>query len=286
VFSVVVPIHNEEASLEALSKRLAAVMGQMEDPFEVIMVDDGSTDDSYAAMAEISRLDPRFRAVGLSRNFGHQVALTAGLELASGEAVITMDADLQHPPEVVPELIARWREGFDVVYGVMRSRASESRFKRTSSNTFYRMLGRLADVPMEPNAGDFRLVDRTVVDVLRRMPERNRYLRGMFAWVGFTQTGVDYACAPRHAGRSSYTLNRMMRLGVDAVISFSIAPLRLVLSLGLVASLLSVLVGQRKPPTSSSRRRDRCSPRAMYPHRRSASRPWSRRSCAGEPGPV
>ena len=243
VFSVVVPVHNEEDSLLVLADRLRDVMTQLSEPFEVLLVDDGSGDASYAIMADISRRDPRFRAVGLSRNFGHQVALSAGLDLASGQAVIMMDADLQHPPEVIPDLVQRWHEGYEVAYGVMRSRESESVFKRWSSNAFYGILGRLVDIPMQANAGDFRLVDRSVVDVLRGMPERNRYLRGMFSWVGFRQIGVDYECAPRHAGRSSYTLSRMLRLGSDAVVSFSIAPLRLVLSLGLVASVVSVLVG-------------------------------------------
>jgi dolichol-phosphate mannosyltransferase len=243
VFSVVVPVHNEEETLRLLADRLRGMLTALGEPFEVLMIDDGSTDDSYAVAENIALEDPRFRVVGLSRNFGHQVALTAGLDLAAGAAVITMDADLQHPPEVVPVMVDRWHEGYDVVYGVMRSRESETRFKRWSSNSFYGLLGKLADIPMQPNAGDFRLVDRAVVEVMRGMPERNRYLRGMFSWVGFRQVGVDYECAPRQGGRSSYTLSRMVRLGVDAVISFSIVPLRIVLSLGLFASLVAVLVG-------------------------------------------
>jgi dolichol-phosphate mannosyltransferase len=243
VFSVVVPVHNEEESVGHLAERLREMLTALGEPFEVVMVDDGSTDESFAVMEDIALKDPRFRVVGLSRNFGHQVALTAGLDLAAGAAVITMDADLQHPPEVVPIMVDRWREGYDVVFGIMRGRKSETRFKRWSSNAFYGLLGKLADIPMEPNAGDFRLVDRAVVEVMRGMPERNRYLRGMFSWVGFRQVGVDYVCAPRQGGHSSYTLGRMVRLGVDAVISFSIIPLRIVLSLGLFASLVAALVG-------------------------------------------
>jgi len=243
VISVVLPVYNEEESLVVLAARLTGVLTEIGETFEVLLVDDGSSDDSYAIMETLVERDSRFRAISLSRNFGHQVALTAGLDLAAGQAVITMDADLQHPPEVIRDLVSRWNEGFDVVYGVMRSRESESRFKRWSSDVFYKVLSRLVDTPMEANAGDFRLMDRAVVEVLRRMPERNRYLRGIVAWVGFRQVGVNYDCGPRHAGRSSYTFARMLRLGVDAVISFSIVPLRFVLSIGMFASLISVLVG-------------------------------------------
>lgn len=242
-FSIVIPSFNERDSLAAMSERLTAVMATVGEPFEVIFVDDGSSDNSFAVMKMIAAEDSRFRAVQLARNFGHQVALTAGLDIASGQAVITLDGDLQHPPEVIPEMIDRWRDGFDIVYGVMTSRESETKFKRYSSDLFYRLLDKLVDIPMTANAGDFRLADRAVVDVLRGMPERNRYLRGMFSWVGFRQVGVEYACAPRHAGKSSYTLSKMLRLGLDAVVGFSVVPLRVVLSLGLFASMISLLVG-------------------------------------------
>ncbi|MEO6713338.1 MAG: glycosyltransferase family 2 protein [Mycobacteriales bacterium] len=242
-YSIVVPIYNEAGCIAELSERLCWLMDQLDGPTEVVLVDDGSTDNSYAQMAELARRDPRFKAVGLSRNFGHQVALTAGFDLAAGAAVVTMDADLQHPPETILEMAKLWRDGYQVVYGVMRSRITENRFKRFTSDTFYSLLRRLVDVHMPANAGDFRMVDRAVVDVIRSMPERNRYLRGMFAWVGFRQIGVDYDCAPRHAGKSSYNVTKMLRLALNAVVGFSVLPLRLALGVGVGAAFISMAVG-------------------------------------------
>lgn len=243
VYSFVIPVYREEGSLMALAERLRWLMGELDGPAEVILVDDGSDDSSFVVAQGISRDDGRFKVVSLSRNFGHQVALTAGLDLAEGDAVITMDADLQHPVEVVPEMVQRWREGFDVVYGVMRSRPSESLRKRKTSDWFYKLLSRLVDVHMPNNAGDFRLIDRNVLLAVRSMPERNRYLRGMFAWVGFKQVGVEYDCLPRFAGRSTYTWRKMLNLGFNAVVGFSLLPLRCGLVVGMVTSLLALALG-------------------------------------------
>ena len=184
-FSVVVPIHDEEESLGELHRRLATVLDALDGDWELVLVDDGSRDRSFETMLELRDRDPRVKVVRLSRNFGHQVAITAGIDLASGDAVVVMDGDLQHPPEVIPELVARWREGYDVVYGVMTERGGETWFKRWTARRFYRLLGRMSDVDVPQAAGDFRLVDRRAVNAFTSLRERNRYVRGMFSWIGF-----------------------------------------------------------------------------------------------------
>jgi len=241
-YSFVIPIHDEEDNLRELHHRLSSLLETLDGPSEVILVDDGSRDESYPMMLDINRLDPRFKVVSLSRNFGHQVAITAGLDLARGAAVIVMDGDLQHPPELVPELVRRWREGYEIVYGVMQDR-TEGFAKRTAARLYYRLLRRLSDVDVPESAGDFRLVDRSALDAFRAMRERNRYIRGMFSWVGFRQIGVPYQCPPRFAGRSKYTFPRMLKLARDGIVSFSHLPLQLVLNLGFVVSLASFLIG-------------------------------------------
>jgi dolichol-phosphate mannosyltransferase len=218
-------------------------MDRLDGPTEVVIVDDGSRDDTYNIARAAQERDPRFRALRLSRNFGHQVALTAGLARSRGDAVVTMDGDRQHPVETVLEMTERWREGYDVAYGVMTDRPSESAFKRASSNGFYRLIAKLSDTPMPHNAGDFRLMDRQVVDALLRMSERNRYIRGMVSWLGFSQVGVPYVCGTRHGGASSYTWRRMLTFAGNALLSFSIWPLRAGLKLGFAVSLVSVLFG-------------------------------------------
>lgn len=241
-FSFVIPIHDEEESLRELHHRLSSLLDTLDGSAEVILVDDGSRDASYPIMLDLNRLDPRFKVVRLSRNFGHQIAITAGLDLAHGEAVIVMDGDLQHPPEVVPELVARWREGYEVVYGVMEQRP-EGWLKRTTARWYYRLLGRLSEVDVPEAAGDFRLVDRSALDAFLALRERNRYIRGMFSWIGFRQIGVPYRCPPRFAGRSKYTPRRMLRLATDGIISFSDVPLRLALHAGFVIAGLSIAYG-------------------------------------------
>ena len=241
-YSVVIPIHDEQESLQELHRRLVDVFPQLDGEVEVLFVDDGSTDLSYPVMLELHARDPRFKVVHLARNFGHQLAITAGIELAAGEAVVVMDGDLQHPPELLPALAERWREGYDVVFGVMTERP-EGWLKRMTARMYYRVLRRLASGAIQAAAGDFRLADRRVVEAFRAMPERNRFVRGMFAWLGFRQIAVPYAVPERFAGSSKYTLRRMIRLATDGLVSFSTAPLRLALDLGFVVSGLAFLFG-------------------------------------------
>lgn len=243
LLSVVVPVYDEQDSLEELVRRLTAVVERLPGvETEVILVDDGSRDSSLPLLIALSRRDRRLKIVQLSRNFGHQVALTAGIELAQGDAVVLMDADLQHPPELIEQFVELWREGNDIVYGVMTGRP-EGRLKRWSARVYYRLLNRLTTTTMPPAAGDFRLIDRVVVDAFLAMRERDRYLRGMFAWLGFRRVGVEYVPPTRYAGRSKYTVARMVRLAVDGILSFSIFPLRVVLGIGLVVSVASFLFG-------------------------------------------
>ncbi len=240
-YSFVIPVLDEVDTLPELQRRLVEVMDRLDGPAEVVLIDDGSTDGSFDVMARMNRVDPRFRVVRLSRNFGHQVAISAGLDHARGNAVIIMDADLQDPPEVALELAHRWREGHHVVYAVRDERDGESRFKLSTARGFYRLMNRLSEVEIPLDAGDFRLVDRRVVDVITAMPEHHRYLRGMFAWVGYDQTGVHYVREARHAGATKFPLRRMVNFATDGIISFSVVPLRLALSLGFVVSGLSFL---------------------------------------------
>ncbi|HZQ16221.1 MAG TPA: glycosyltransferase family 2 protein [Gaiellaceae bacterium] len=243
LLSVVVPVHDEEESLRELTRRVLAAAGELDGlDVELVLVDDGSRDRSYPLLVELARGEPRIRVVRLARNFGHQVALTAGIEHARGDAVVTMDADLQHPPEVIEQFVAEWRAGHDVVYGVMRDRP-EGFVKRVTARLFYVVLNRLATDEMPSAAGDFRLIDRKVVDAFLAMRERDRYLRGMFAWLGFSQAGVEYVPAARFAGRSKYSLRKMSQLAFDAIFSFSILPLRIVLGLGLAVSAVAFLFG-------------------------------------------
>jgi polyisoprenyl-phosphate glycosyltransferase len=241
--SVVIPLRDEEEVLPLLAERLTGALDALGSSWEVLLVDDGSRDGTYGLAVELHGRDPRFRVLRLSRTFGHQIALSAGLDLARGQAVITMDGDLQHPPEVIAELVRRWEEGDEIVYAVMEERQGESRFKDWTARAFYRLLGRLAEIDVPTAAGDFRLVDRRALDAVRAMRESNRYLRGMFSWVGFRQSGVSYTSPPRPAGRSKYSPTRMARLATDAVIGFSTRPLRLALSLGFVVSIASILFG-------------------------------------------
>lgn len=240
-YSFVVPVLDEEDALPELFRRLAPVLDALDGPAEVVLVDDGSTDDSFAVMRAQQQRDERFRVLRLSRNFGHQVAITAGLDHAEGEAVIVMDADLQDPPELALRLAERWREGFDVVYGVRDGRAGESRSKVVTASWFYRLLGRMSEVDIPVDAGDFRLLDRRVVDAVAAMPEHRRYLRGLVAWVGFEQTGVHYEREARHAGRTKFSLARMLAFASDGIVSFSTVPLRIATTLGFAVSALSFL---------------------------------------------
>jgi len=240
VYSFVIPILDEREILPELFERLAAVMHTMDGPCEVLLVDDGSTDGSYEIIEGQCGNDPRFRALRLSRNFGHQIAISAGLDHAAGDAVIIMDGDLQDPPELAPELAERWREGFDVVYAVREERAGESWLKLKTATLFYKVIGRMSDVALPRNAGDFRLVDRRAVDAVTSMREHRRYLRGMFAWVGYEQTSVSYSRASRTAGTTKFSYRQMVSFATDGIVSFSNVPLRLMLNLGFLVAFLSV----------------------------------------------
>jgi polyisoprenyl-phosphate glycosyltransferase len=239
--SVVSPVYQEEAGIEEFHRRLMACLRSLDGDLdhEVVYVNDGSTDRSLDLLQKLVADDHHVRVVDLSRNFGHQVALSAGVDHARGDAVVVIDSDLQDPPEVIPEMIEKWREGFKVVYGVRMSRAGETRFKLFTSKMYYGLMDRVSEVPLPRQAGDFRLLDRKVVDVLDRMPERNRYVRGMVAWVGFPQCAVEYERDPRFAGTTNYTFRRMVRLALDGLTSFSERPLRLATQLGVIVTALS-----------------------------------------------
>jgi dolichol-phosphate mannosyltransferase len=242
-FSVVIPIFNEEAVLPLLLRRLDALLESFGAGAEGIFVDDGSRDTSSIILKAKAKDDPRYRYIGLSRNFGHQVAITAGMDAARGEAIIVMDGDLQDPPEVVAEMITRWQEGYEVVYARRISREGESAFKKKTAAFFYRMLSWVSSIKIPNDVGDFRLIDRKVLDAFRSMPERDRFVRGMFAWLGFRHTEVTFHRPPRAAGETKYPFWKMLRLAMNGVIGFSDAPLRLAIWMGLAVSALAGLYG-------------------------------------------
>jgi dolichol-phosphate mannosyltransferase len=233
--SVVIPVFNEEVLLPELFRRLTGALDPLGIHYEVILVDDGSKDTSPALLRAQSNADPRFRSLHFSRNFGHQAAVTAGIDHAAGKAIAILDADLQDPPELVGEMLERWREGYEVVYGV-RTKRKENPFKRLGYFLFYRFLKQLTNVEIPLDAGDFALIDHRVADVLRAMPERNRFVRGIRSWAGFRQTGLVYERDKRFAGEVKYTFAKLMRLALDGILSFSYVPLRLAVYLGFLVS--------------------------------------------------
>ena len=239
MLTVVSPIYNERETVEELVRRLTAALEPL-GPYEIVLVDDGSTDGSWEKMRGLAAADMRLRLLRLSRNFGHQVALTAGLDAARGDAVVLIDGDLQDPPELIPELVARWEEGYDVVYAVRERRDGESRLRLWAISAFYKLFRRMAATDIPANTGDFRLLSRLAVDALARMPERARYLRGMTSWIGFAQTGVPYHRDARYAGKSKYPWNKLVRLASDGITSFSVAPIRLVTRIGAVMLVFCV----------------------------------------------
>ncbi len=240
-FSLIVPIYNESDNIPLLYRRLATVMDQL-GTCELLLINDGSRDNSLALMKQLQAQDSRVCYLSFARNFGHQIAVTAGLNFAQGKAVMVLDADLQDPPELIPELIEQWRLGYQVVYAQRTKRNQEGWFKRLTAYVFYRLLQRLADVKIPADTGDFCLMDRQVVDLLNAMPERNRYIRGLRSWVGFRQTAVKFERDPRYAGEVKYTFRKSMRLAINSLVSFSIVPLRLATYLGLISALLSFLM--------------------------------------------
>jgi glycosyltransferase involved in cell wall biosynthesis len=242
-YSIVIPIFNEEAVLPILLRRIDALMDALDAPAEAIFVDDGSTDCSSIVLEAKARDDHRCRYIGLTRNFGHQIAITAGMDAAKGDAVVVMDGDLQDPPEVVLDMIDKWKEGYQIVYGRRLSREGESAFKRWTAGLFYRLLGRLSAIEVPSDVGDFRLVDRKALDAFRAMPEHDRFVRGMFAWLGFRATEVAFRRPARVAGETKYPLRKMVRLAVNGLIGFSDAPLRLAIWAGMSVSGLALLYG-------------------------------------------
>jgi dolichol-phosphate mannosyltransferase len=240
-YSVIIPIFNEKETLPELHSRLAAVVAGLDGEAELIFVDDGSFDGTRETLRELVLTDDRIQVVRLARNFGHQVAISAGLDFADGDAVVIMDGDLQDPPEVIPALVERWQSGYDLVYAVRRERSVEPFMRRVIIKLAYRLLRRLSDTDLPLYAGDFRLADRRVVDAVRALRERNRYVRGMFSWVGFRQTGVEYRREERFAGTTKYPYRKLVKLAADGLISFSNVPLRASLAIGFFVSAASFL---------------------------------------------
>lgn len=238
-YSLVVPVFNEEAVIGETNRRLTGVMSALNEPYEIIYINDGSRDQTGLVIREICRIDPRVKILTFSRNFGHQTAITAGMDYASGDAVIVIDADLQDPPEIIPQMIERWKEGYEVVYGRRSSRQGDSWFKRRTASIYYRLLNRMTDVEIPSDVGDFRLIDAKVRDALLTIPEHNRYVRGLISWLGFRQTAVEFVRAPRFAGETKYPLRKMIRLGIDGITSFSYKPLKLGIWLGIMLSVFS-----------------------------------------------
>ena len=240
--SLVVPLFNEEEVIESTHSRLIDVMNSQTESFELIYINDGSTDLTASIVRDYCSTDNRVKMISFSRNFGHQTAITAGMDHAAGDAVVIIDADLQDPPEIIPEMIKLWKQGYQVVYGRRIKRDGETRFKKFTARFFYRLLHRLTDVDIPVDVGDFRLIDACVRDALLKVPEHNRYVRGLISWLGFKQTFVDYVREPRYAGKSKYPFGKMLRLAADGITSFSYKPLKLGITLGIILSVFSLIL--------------------------------------------
>ncbi len=240
-FSIIAPIYNETGNIPELYRRIKEVMDSAGEPWELVTIDDGSVDGSGQMLLELAQQDARVRPVIFARNFGHQLAVTAGLDYSRGQAVVIIDADLQDPPEVILELIKKWREGYEVVYAVRSEREGESWFKLFTASLFYQLIHRITDVKIPMDTGDFRLLDRKVVKVLGQMRERHRFLRGMSVWVGFKQVGVEYRRAARFAGETKYPLKKMLKFASDAITGFSYLPLQIATYVGFVAAAIAIL---------------------------------------------
>lgn len=240
-YSIVIPVYNEEEVILHTYHRLHQVMLTLDEPYELIFINDGSRDKTYEKLAQLEELDPAVRVLDFSRNFGHQIAITAGMDHARGQAIVVIDADLQDPPELILSMIAKWKEGYDVVYAKRVSRKGETWFKKASASLFYRILHRLSDVDIPIDTGDFRLIDRQVADQLKEIREKNRFVRGLVSWVGFRQTAVEYERDERHYGETKYPLKKMIKLSVDGMTSFSIKPLKITSYLGVLSSIAGFL---------------------------------------------
>jgi dolichol-phosphate mannosyltransferase len=241
-YSLIIPIYNEEETIPELYRRVSDIMDSLDDSVELILINDGSGDRSLKLMRELQERDARVCYISFARNFGHQAAVTAGLNFARGQVIVVLDADLQDPPELIPKMIESWQAGYHVVYAQRTKRKKESWFKRLTAYVFYRLLQQLADVDIPADTGDFCLMDRQVVDVLNSMPERNRYIRGLRAWIGFRQTAVKFERDPRFAGEVKYTFKKSLALAINSLVSFSKIPLRLSTYLGLFSALIALFM--------------------------------------------
>lgn len=243
VLSLVVPMFNEASNVDGLFARLAEVLGALGVTYEIVCVDDGSRDDTVARVVDHHRRDPRIKVVELSRNFGKELALTAGLQHTAGQAVVMIDADLQHPPEVIGDMLEKWRQGYEMVIALRRGRDDESPFKRNAAEAFYSLFARVSEVRLPRGAGDFRLLDRKVVDVLNAMPEHTRFMKGLYAWVGFRQITIPYDVAPRAAGETKFNAFRLWRLAIDGITSFTSVPLKVWTFIGMLVAAFALLYG-------------------------------------------
>lgn len=241
--SVVIPMYYEEAVAEECYNRVSTVLKNIENyEYEIIFVNDGSKDKTLEILENISKKDSNVKIISFSRNFGHQVAVTAGIQYVTGDAVVIIDADLQDPPELIPEMLKLWEQGNEVIYGKRKIRVGESKFKLLTAKMFYKTLNALSDVEIPKDTGDFRLVDKKVIDVVNAMPEHNKFLRGLFSWVGFKQTAYEYERKERFAGKTKYPLKKMLKLAADGIISFSTKPLKIVGGLGIISIILSLVI--------------------------------------------
>ncbi|MFC4779370.1 glycosyltransferase family 2 protein [Paenibacillus sp. GCM10023252] len=238
-YSIIVPMYNEEEVIETTYRRLKLVMDSLQEPYELILVNDGSRDRTASIVEGLCEQDSRLRFINFSRNFGHQIAITAGMDYAEGDAIVIIDADLQDPPEVILDMIAKWKEGYEVVYGKRQKRKGETLFKKTTALLFYRFLRSLTNVDIPTDTGDFRLIDRKVCDVLKGLKEKNRFVRGLVSWVGFRQTMVEYVREERFAGETKYPLKKMIGFALDGITSFSYKPLKLASYVGFAVSFTS-----------------------------------------------
>lgn len=241
-YSIILPVYNEEGTLETLYQRLTTVMTAISPNYEIIFIDDNSKDNSFNIIAALNEKDEKVKLIKFSRNFGHQAAISAGLDHAQGEALVMMDADLQDPPEVITELVEKYKEGYDVVYAKREKRKGESFFKLWTASAFYRLINYFSDIDIPLDTGDFRLISRKVIDSLKSIQERNRFLRGLITWVGYKQVGVNYIRDARHIGETKFTIRKMMRFAIDGISSFSHVPLKIATIMGFVVSIISFLM--------------------------------------------
>ncbi len=239
--SIVVPLYNEEENIDYLFTRLLSVLDKLETSYEIVCVNDGSKDNTLKQLIDHHHQNPVIKVINLSRNFGKEIALTAGIDYANGAAIIPIDADLQDPPELIEELVAKWREGYDVVYATRRSRQGETWLKRFTADAFYKTIGKMTSIPIPANTGDFRLLDRKVVEALKQIPERTRFMKGLFAWVGYKQTSVMFDREPRAAGATTWNYWKLWNFAIDGITSFSFVPLKIWSYIGLLISFISLL---------------------------------------------